>query len=116
MFCAVGGVEPQSETVWKQANKYHVPRISYINKMDRTGADFFRVVDQIREKLGANPIPIQMPIGAEEDFTGIVDLIAEKAYGWDEDSLGMNYFEIPVPEDMKELVARIPDETDRRRS
>jgi elongation factor G len=105
LFCAVGGVEPQSETVWKQANKYHVPRISYINKMDRTGADFFRVVEQIREKLCATPVPIQLPIGAEDDFKGIVDLITGKAYGWDEGSLGMNYFEIPVPEDMKEQVA-----------
>ena len=75
LFCAVGGVEPQSETVWKQANKYNVPRISFINKMDRTGADFFNVITQIREKLGGNPIPVQIPIGAEENFTGIVDLI-----------------------------------------
>jgi len=104
IFCAVGGVEPQSETVWRQANKYHVPRISYINKMDRTGADFFHVVDQIREKLGANPVIIQLPIGAEDNFTGIVDLISNKAYGWDEESLGRNYFEIAVPEEMKELV------------
>jgi elongation factor G len=105
IFCAVGGVEPQSETVWKQADKYHVPRICYINKMDRTGADFFRVIDQIREKLGANPIPIQIPIGAEDTFTGIVDLISGKAYKWDEESLGANYFEIPVPEDIRDQVA-----------
>ena len=104
IFCAVGGVEPQSETVWKQADKYNVPRICYVNKMDRTGADFFRVIDQIREKLGANPIPIQIPIGAEEDFTGIVDLITGKAYQWDDSTLGMTYFEIPVPEDIKDLV------------
>ena len=104
IFCAVGGVEPQSETVWKQADKYRVPRISYVNKMDRTGADFFRVVDQIREKLGAKPVPIQIPIGAEESFSGIVDLISGKAYQWDEGSLGMNYFEIPVPDDLKETV------------
>ncbi len=104
IFCAVGGVEPQSETVWRQANKYNVPRISYINKMDRTGADFSRVVDQIREKLGANPVIIQLPIGAEEDFTGIVDLITNKAYGWDETTLGREYFEIPMPGEMKELV------------
>ncbi|HNW75986.1 MAG TPA: elongation factor G [Bacteroidales bacterium] len=104
IFCAVGGVEPQSETVWRQADKYNVPRICYVNKMDRTGADYFRVIDQIREKLGAKPVPIQIPIGAEENFLGIVDLIAGKAYKWDDESLGMNYFEIPVPDDMKEMV------------
>ena len=104
IFCAVGGVEPQSETVWRQANKYKVPRISYINKMDRTGADFSHVVDQIREKLAANPVIIQLPIGAEEEFAGIVDLITNKAYGWDEASLGREYFEIPVPSDMKDMV------------
>ncbi|HNY02296.1 MAG TPA: elongation factor G [Bacteroidales bacterium] len=104
IFCAVGGVEPQSETVWRQANKYNVPRISYINKMDRTGADFMHVVDQIREKLGANPVIIQLPIGAEEEFTGVVDLITNKAYGWDDNSLGREYFEIPIPDDMKESV------------
>jgi len=104
LFCAVGGVEPQSETVWKQANKYNVPRISYINKMDRTGADFFKVVSQIREKLGSNPIPVQIPIGSEENFLGVVDLIANKAYGWDELSLGREYKEIPIPEETKNLV------------
>ena len=104
LFCAVGGVEPQSETVWKQADKYNVPRLSYINKMDRTGADFFHVVSQIREKLGANPIPIQLPIGAEESFTGIVDLITNKAYEWNDESYGREYSEIPVPETMKESV------------
>jgi elongation factor G len=104
IFCAVGGVEPQSETVWRQANKYNVPRISYINKMDRTGADFSHVVDQIREKLSANPVVIQLPIGAEDDFTGIVDLITNKAYGWDDASLGREFFEIPIPHDMKEMV------------
>ena len=105
LFCAVGGVEPQSETVWKQADKYHVPRLSYINKMDRTGADFFKVVDHIKDKLGAKPIPVQLPIGAEEDFKGIVDLISAKAYSWDETSLGKEYFEIPVPIDMEAVVA-----------
>lgn len=104
IFCAVGGVEPQSETVWRQANKYNVPRISFINKMDRTGADFSHVVSQIREKLSANPVVIQLPVGAEEEFAGIVDLIANKAYGWDETSLGREYYEIPVPHEMKELV------------
>jgi elongation factor G len=104
VFCAVGGVEPQSETVWKQADKYKVPRICFINKMDRAGADFFNVIDEIKEKLGANPIPIQIPIGSEDNFMGVVDLITNKAYQWDENSQGMNYFEGPVPEDMLEVV------------
>ena len=104
IFCAVGGVEPQSETVWRQANKYNVPRICYINKMDRTGADFAHVVEQIREKLGAKPVIVQLPIGAEEEFSGIIDLIANKAFGWDESTLGREYFEIPVPSDMTEMV------------
>jgi len=77
LFCAVGGVEPQSETVWRQANKYKVPRISFVNKMDRSGADFFGVIDQIKEKLGANPVPIQIPIGAEIGFRGVVDLVKD---------------------------------------
>ena len=104
IFCAVGGVEPQSETVWKQANKYNVPRISFINKMDRTGADFFKVVTQIKEKLGANPIPIQIPIGAEEGFTGVVDLVSNKAFVWEDDTLGKQYHEVPIPDDLKEVV------------
>jgi len=104
LFCAVGGVQPQSETVWRQANKYNVPRISYINKMDRPGADFFSVVKQIRERLGGNPIPIQIPIGSEENFIGIVDLIKNKAFEWDESTQGMTYSEIPIPEDLKETV------------
>jgi len=104
IFCAVGGVEPQSETVWTQADRYHVPRICYVNKMDRAGADFLKVVDEIREKLGATPLPIQLPIGAEEDFAGIVDLIANKAYVWENESLGMVYREIPIPDAIKEQV------------
>ncbi len=104
IFCAVGGVEPQSETVWKQADRYHVPRICYVNKMDRVGADFFQVVNQIKEKLGAKPVPIQIPIGEEEEFTGIVDLISGKAFSWDEESFGMTFNEIPVPEHMTDLV------------
>jgi elongation factor G len=107
IFCAVGGVEPQSETVWNQANRYHVPRICYVNKMDRAGADFFKVVDEIKDKLGATPVPVQLPIGAEDDFTGIVDLISNKAYQWEDTSLGKDYFEIPIPEDMKEQVAEL---------
>jgi elongation factor G len=104
LFCAVGGVEPQSETVWRQADKYKVPRISFVNKMDRAGADFFNVLSQIESKLGAKPLAVQLPIGEEENFTGIIDLIANKAYQWDEESLGEKFSEIPIPDDMKELV------------
>lgn len=104
IFCAVGGVQPQSETVWRQANKYKVPRISFINKMDRTGADFFSVIQQMRDKLEANPVLMQLPIGQEEFFTGIVDLIENKAYQWDDSSLGMEYSEIEIPEEMREQV------------
>ncbi len=91
VFCAVGGVEPQSETVWRQANRYGVPRLGFVNKMDRAGANFLRVVDQVRTRLGANPIPIQLPIGAEENFEGVVDLVRMKAIYWDDATKGMNY-------------------------
>ncbi|MFZ4413984.1 MAG: elongation factor G [Bacteroidales bacterium] len=104
LFCAVGGVEPQSETVWRQADKYKVPRLCFINKMDRAGADFFNVLGQIKDRLGANPIPLQIPIGQEDTFTGIVDLIANKAYFWNETSLGVEITEIPVPEDLLDVV------------
>ncbi|MDR2908106.1 MAG: elongation factor G, partial [Bacteroidales bacterium] len=104
LFCAVGGVQPQSETVWRQANKYQVPRIAFVNKMDRTGADFFNVVGQIKEKLGANPVPLQIPIGQEESFKGVVDLIANKAFIWDDDK-GVTMHEVPVPEDLKDVAA-----------
>lgn len=104
LFCAVGGVEPQSETVWRQADKYRVPRISFINKMDRAGADFFAVVAKIKERLGMNAVPVQIPIGSEENFRGVVDLITGKAYEWEEQSLGMVFHEIPVPEDLVETV------------
>ena len=90
-FCAVGGVEPQSETVWRQADKYNVPRIGYVNKMDRSGANFFEVVRQLREVLGANPLPIQIPIGAEESFKGVVDLITMKAIFWHDETMGADY-------------------------
>ncbi len=98
VFCAVGGVEPQSETVWRQANKYGVPRLAFVNKMDRAGADFLRVAQQIQSRLGANPVPIQLPIGAEDQFKGIVDLVKMQAIYWDEDSLGMKfeYGDIPA--------------------
>ena len=101
LFCAVGGVEPQSETVWHQADKYKVPHICFINKMDRCGADFFKVVDQIKERLNANPIPVQIPIGCEDNFTGVIDLVKNKAYVW-EDELGTQVSEVEIPEDMKE--------------
>lgn len=104
LFCAVGGVEPQSETVWRQANRYHVPRIGFVNKMDRTGADFLEVVGQVRSMLGANPVPLQLPIGSEDEFRGVVDLITNKAIVWDEASLGMKYEIIPIPENMVDLV------------
>jgi elongation factor G len=105
VFCAVGGVEPQSETVWRQADKYGVPRLAFINKMDRVGSDFFGVVNQIKEKLGANPVPIQLPIGSEDHFTGIVDLIERRAIVWLEDkTLGMRYEYCEIPEDMIESV------------
>ena len=101
VFCAVGGVEPQSETVWRQANKYGVPRLAFVNKMDRAGADFLRVVQQIRDRLGARPVPIQLPIGAEEHFKGIVDLVKMQAIHWDEDSLGMKFAYIDIPADLR---------------
>ncbi len=102
LFCAVGGVEPQSETVWRQANKYGVPRIAFINKMDRTGADFFSVVSQIREKLGANPIPVQIPIGSEENFKGVIDLMYNQAVVWREDeNMGTVYDMVEIPEELK---------------
>jgi elongation factor G len=103
VFCAVGGVEPQSETVWRQANKYKVPRLVFINKMDRAGANFLRVVKQIRERLGANAIPIQMSIGAEEGFEGVVDLVKMKAIIWDDSTQGMRFEERDIPADLQEI-------------
>ncbi|NLJ82558.1 MAG: elongation factor G [Bacteroidales bacterium] len=102
LFCAVGGVEPQSETVWKQANKYNVPRVCYINKMDRAGADYFFVVSQIKKRLSANPVPLQIPIMEEEEFIGVVDLVTNKAYRWDNCTQGTVFDEIPIPEYLKE--------------
>ena len=104
-FCAVGGVEPQSETVWRQADKYNVPRIGYVNKMDRSGANFFEVVRQLREVLGANPCPIQIPIGAEETFKGIVDLVTMKAYYWPDEQQGADYV-------IEEIPATLQDEAE----
>ncbi len=104
LFCAVSGVEPQSETVWRQADKYRVPRVCFVNKMDRAGADFFNVVQEIKTKLGARPIPLQVPIGAEDSFRGIVDLITNKAVIWHEEDKGMTYMEEDVPDDLIETV------------
>ena len=102
VFCSVGAVQPQSETVWRQANKYKVPRMAFVNKMDRTGADFYNVIEQMRNKLGANPIPIQIPIGSEEHFKGIVDLIKMEGIIWDEESLGAKYDIIDIPAELQE--------------
>ncbi len=100
IFCAVGGVEPQSETVWRQANKYHVPRLAFVNKMDRSGADFLRVIKQIGSRLGSKAVPMQLPIGAEEHFEGVVDLVKMKAIFWDEANMGMTFKEKDIPADM----------------
>jgi elongation factor G len=106
VYCAVGGVEPQSETVWRQADKYKVPRIAFVNKMDRTGADFFAVVTQIRERLKANPVPIQIPIGSEADFKGVIDLIENKAIVWEDDAeMGAKYDVVDIPADMLDSAA-----------
>ena len=101
-FCAVGGVEPQSETVWRQADKYNVPRIGYVNKMDRSGANFFEVVRQLKEVLGANPCPIQIPIGAEETFKGVVDLVTMKGIVWNDETMGAGFEEVEIPASLKE--------------
>jgi len=103
VYCAVGGVQPQSETVWRQANKYKVPRLAFVNKMDRTGANFFKVVDQMKTRLKANPVPIVIPIGAEENFTGVVDLLKMKAIIWDEASQGMKFQYEDIPAELLEV-------------
>jgi elongation factor G len=100
VFCAVGGVEPQSETVWRQANRYGVPRLAFVNKMDRSGANFLRVVSQIKARLGATPVPLQLPIGAEEEFEGVIDLIKMKAIYWDKESKGVTFEEKDIPADL----------------
>ncbi len=100
VFCGVGGVEPQSETVWRQANRYGVPRIAFVNKMDRVGADFLKVVDQIKNRLGAKAVPIQLPIGAEDNFEGVIDLVKMKGIYWDDATQGVNYEERDIPEDL----------------
>ncbi len=103
VYCAVGGVQPQSETVWRQANKYGVPRLAFVNKMDRSGANFFKVHDQMRARLRANPVPIQVPIGAEDKFEGVVDLVRMKAIYWDEASQGMKFELRDIPEELKDV-------------
>ncbi|NJD89613.1 MAG: elongation factor G [Betaproteobacteria bacterium] len=105
VYCAVGGVQPQSETVWRQANKYRVPRLAFVNKMDRTGANFFKVYDQMKSRLKANPVPIQVPIGAEDKFEGVVDLVRMKAIYWDEGSQGMKFELRDVPADLADIAA-----------
>ncbi len=106
VYCAVGGVQPQSETVWRQANKYGVPRLAFVNKMDRSGANFFKVVEQMRTRLKANPVPVVIPIGAEEGFVGVVDLLEMKAINWDEQSQGMKFDYAEVPAELAELAAK----------
>ncbi len=106
VFCAVAGVQPQSETVWRQADKYKVPRVAFVNKMDRTGADFYRVLEMMNDRLGATPVAIQIPIGAEDKFQGVVDLIEMKGYIWDvEGDFGMKYKEVEIPADLKDKAA-----------
>ncbi|WP_230657872.1 elongation factor G [Psychrobacter sp. I-STPA10] len=102
VYCAVGGVQPQSETVWRQANKYKVPRLAFVNKMDRVGADFYRVIDQIKSRLGGQPVPLVIPIGKEEDFEGVVDLITMKAIYWDTESQGMKFEEREIPAELQD--------------
>ncbi len=102
VYCAVGGVQPQSETVWRQANKYHVPRLAFVNKMDRTGANFYKVYDQMRSRLKANPIPLQVPIGAEDNFEGVVDLVKMKAIYWDDESKGVKFEYRDIPADLQD--------------
>jgi len=105
VFCAVGGVEPQSETVWRQANKYRVPRVAFVNKMDRVGANFFRVVSQVKDRLGSTPVPVQVPIGSEESFRGVVDLVRMSAIYWHDDNMGMTYDAREIPEELKSTCA-----------
>jgi len=109
VFCAVGGVEPQSETVWRQADKYHIPRIAFVNKMDRVGADFFNVIDMMVERLGANPCPIQLPLGSESDFQGVIDLINMRAIVWEDETLGARFHYEDIPEHFMDLAQEYRD-------
>jgi len=110
VFCAVGGVEPQSETVWRQANKYAVPRMAFVNKMDRAGANYLRVIEQIKERLGSNPVPIQLNIGAEEEFKGVIDLIRMQAIFWNEDDKGMTYEAKDIPAELQDQAAEMREQ------
>ena len=109
IFCAVGGVEPQSETVWHQADRYKVPKIALINKMDRIGADFFRAVDMIRDRLGATPLVLQLPWGSEENYMGVIDLLKMKAIVWEEETLGAEFDEVPIPSELTEKAHKYRD-------
>ena len=113
VFCAVGGVEPQSETVWRQADKYHVPKIAFVNKLDRIGADFFRTVDMMRSRLHANPLILQLPVGEEESFTGVIDLVHLKQIVWDDDSLGATFTLEDIAADSLESARIHREQTDR---
>jgi len=110
IFCAVGGVEPQSETVWRQADKYGVPRLAFVNKMDRTGADYARVVEQIQDRLNSKPVPIQMAIGAEDTFRGVIDLVQMKALYWDDASRGTKVEEREIPDELAEEAASLHEQ------
>jgi len=110
VFCAVGGVEPQSETVWHQADRYHVPKIAFVNKLDRVGADFFKVIESLREKLGAVPLVMQIPWGAEDQFQGVIDLIRMKAIVWEDETLGASYEEVPIPDDLLQTASQYREE------
>ena len=110
VFCGTAGVEPQSETVWRQANRYEVPRVVFVNKMDRAGADFLRVTEQIRERLGAHPVPVQLPLGAEENFRGVVDLIGMKGLVWEDGDLGVSFVETDIPEEMRPAVESLREQ------
>ena len=102
VLCSVGGVEPQSETVWRQADRYRVPRIGFVNKMDRAGANFYRVVGQVKDRLGGNPVAMQIPIGAEDDFSGLIDLVKMKAVYWDEENMGVTHTYQDIPAEYQE--------------
>ena len=115
VYCAVGGVQPQSETVWRQANKYGVPRLAFVNKMDRQGADFFKVYEQMKARLKANPVPIQIPIGAEEKFEGVVDLVRMKAIYWDDSTQGMKFELREIPAELQDAGAGMAREDGRER-
>ena len=111
VFCAVGGVEPQSETVWRQADKYHVPKIAFVNKMDRIGASFFGTVEMMKERLHANPLIIQLPVGSEDDFAGVIDLVGMKQIIWDNETLGATFTESEIPSGLLGEGGKIPRKT-----